>query len=83
MVVTSPSLKREVEELIADQIRLFKQPVSLDDRDLLEYHLRHCFIMTLYRELDHGKATAFEPKPQLRMRVPMPPVVSREFASRQ
>jgi len=83
MTATSPSLKREVEELIADQVRLFKQPVSLDDRDLLEYHLRHYFIMTLYRELDRGKATAIDTKPQLRMKVPMPPVVSREFASRQ
>jgi|HubBroStandDraft_2_1064218.scaffolds.fasta_scaffold614946_2 hypothetical protein len=67
MVATSPSLKREVEELIADQVRLFKQPVSLDERDLLEYHLRHYFIMTLYRELDRGKAV--ESRPRIPMKV--------------
>jgi hypothetical protein len=83
MAATSPSPKREVEELIADQIRLFKQPVSLDDRDLLEYHLRHYFIMTLCRELDRGKGSAAESTSQLRMKVSMPPVATRELASSQ
>ena len=41
MAATSPSPMREVEQLIADQVRLFKQSVRLEGRDLLEYRLRH------------------------------------------
>lgn len=80
MVATSPSPMREVEQLIAEQIRLFKQSVSLDDRDLLEYHLRHYFIMTLYREMDRDKAISLEPKPHLSMKIAVPAAENRELA---
>jgi hypothetical protein len=51
-MATSSSLKHEVSDLVLEQIFAFKQPVDIDDRLLLEYHLRHQRIMTLYRELD-------------------------------
>ena len=48
MAATSHSLKSEVEELFLEQIHAFKQSAAMDDRDLLEYHLRHYQIMSLY-----------------------------------
>jgi hypothetical protein len=50
--MTSPSLRREVNDLVLEQVYAFKEPTDIDDRHLLEYHLRHLRIMTLYRELD-------------------------------
>jgi hypothetical protein len=47
MGATSFSPKYEVEELVDDQIRTFKQAANLEDWDLLEYHLRHYRIMPL------------------------------------
>ena|ERR1035438_774125 len=52
MTAISPSLNHEVSDLVLEQIHLFKQPFDLSDSELLEYHLRHLQIMTLYRELD-------------------------------
>ena len=54
MAGTSLSPKSEVEKLIADQIRAFKETANMDERDLFEYHLRHLQIMTLCRELDRN-----------------------------
>jgi hypothetical protein len=39
-------LKREVNDLVLEQIFVFKEPTDLTDRQLLEYHLRHLRIMT-------------------------------------
>jgi hypothetical protein len=52
MAATNPSLEREVEELVLEQIHLFKQSAALDDFDIFEYHLRHYQIMVLYGRLD-------------------------------
>src|SRR5215469_16875368 len=52
MAATSHSLKSEVEELVLEQIHVFKQSAAMDDGDLLEYHLRHYQIMSLYGQLD-------------------------------
>ena len=51
-MVTTLSIKREVNDLVLEQIYAFKEPTDIDDQQLLEYHLRHLRIMTLYRELD-------------------------------
>lgn len=84
MAATSPSPMREVEQLIADQVRLFKQSVRLEGRDLLEYHLRHYRIMTLYREMDRDKAMSIEPKPHLSMKLALLAEANRELvANRQ
>jgi hypothetical protein len=51
---------------------------------LLEYHLRHYFIMTLYRELDRHKEIPVEPKPHQRMRRSLLASADRELvANRQ
>ena len=52
MTATSQILKREVSDLMLEQIFVFKEPTGLSDRQLLEYHLRHLRIMTLCHELD-------------------------------
>jgi hypothetical protein len=52
MTVTSQVLKREMDDLVLEQVIVFKEATDLRDRQLLEYHLRHFRIMTLYRELD-------------------------------
>jgi len=44
--------KREAEELISQQIQAFKNAATMEDGDILEYHLRHFRIMVLYREMD-------------------------------
>ena len=49
---SSHSLQREVKNLVLEQICAFKERPDLDDRLLLEYHLRHLQIMSLYRDLD-------------------------------
>jgi len=62
MTATSHSLKREVNDLVLEQVHALKQPVKIDDRELLEYHLRHLQIMMLYRELD-GHPEEWHPSP--------------------
>jgi len=52
MIATSHSLLREVDNLVLEQIHLLKEPISLTDPQIFEYHLRHQQIMQLYRELD-------------------------------
>ncbi len=52
MTATSPGLKREVNDLVLEQIRAFKRSSTITDSELLEYHLRHLQIMILYRRLD-------------------------------
>ena len=52
MAATSPSLKRELEELVLEQIHTLKQQAKMTDRDILEYHLRHYRIMVIYWQLD-------------------------------
>jgi hypothetical protein len=52
MAATSPSLKSEVEELVLEQIRAFKQSAAMYDLDIFEYHLRYYQIMVLYGQLD-------------------------------
>lgn len=54
MAATSLSLEREIDDLVLEQIRTFKQPGQMSDPEILEYHLRHCQISALYRELDRG-----------------------------
>ena len=60
-MATSPSLKREVNDLVLEQIHAFKQPADITDSQLLEYHLRHLQIMTLYRQLDRVAKTGDGP----------------------
>lgn len=52
MAATSLGLEREIDDLVLEQIRTFKQPERMSDPEILEYHLRHCQIRALYRELD-------------------------------
>ena len=52
MTASSHTLTREVADLVLEQIFAFKAPIELNDRELLEYHLRHLRILTLYHELD-------------------------------
>ena len=52
MTTSSHALTREVNDLVLEQIFTFKQSVEPDDRQLLEYHLRHLLIVSLYRQLD-------------------------------
>jgi hypothetical protein len=52
MTASSHALTREVNDLVLEHIFTFKQSVELDDRQLLEYHLRHLLILSLYRQLD-------------------------------
>jgi len=61
MMATSPSLKREVNDLVLEQIHAFKQPADITDSQLLEYHLRHLQIMTLYRQPDRVAKTGDGP----------------------
>lgn len=52
MPATSPGLKQEVDQLVLQQIEAFKQSASMNDRDILELHLRFYLIRTLFREMD-------------------------------
>jgi len=54
MVIPQAKQKDEVNDLVLEQIYLLKQPANLTDSELLEYHLRHLQIMTLYRKLDQA-----------------------------
>jgi len=46
------TLKREVEEVIIEQIEVFRQLGKLNGGELFEYHLRHFKIMELYLKID-------------------------------
>jgi hypothetical protein len=46
----APSPEQEVEQLVLEQIRIFKQTEHMSDSDIVEYHLRHYRILFLYRE---------------------------------
>lgn len=52
MAATSYSLKRELEELVLEQIHTMKQQATMTERDIFEYHLRHYRIMVIYWQLD-------------------------------
>ena len=52
MNAANPIHIREVNDLILEQILVFKQPTRITDPELLEYYLRHLRIMALYREQD-------------------------------
>jgi len=52
---TGPKLKRELDQLVCEQIEAFKESRSMDDRDLLEFHLRSCRIRAILRELDRHR----------------------------
>jgi hypothetical protein len=55
MTVTNKTLKREVEDLILEQIYVLKQAAAMTDRDIFDFHLRHYEIVMLFRRMDHGK----------------------------
>ncbi len=48
----APSLEQEIEHLVLEQIRTFKQSAKMDTAEIFEYHLRHYQIMLLYMEKD-------------------------------
>jgi len=52
MAAINPSHKRELDELVSQQIQAFKNDGTMDDSDVFEYRLRHSRIMALYREMD-------------------------------
>jgi hypothetical protein len=37
----SPSLAQQIDELVIKQIRTFKESATMDDEEILEYHLPH------------------------------------------
>jgi len=47
----APSPEQEIEQLVQEQIRVFTHPKKLDDRDILEFHLRHYRIRQLRQEV--------------------------------
>jgi hypothetical protein len=47
--VTNHSSKRELEDLILEQIYVLKQAAVMTDCDIFEFHLRHYQIMMLFR----------------------------------
>jgi hypothetical protein len=53
-MATPPRPKDQINDLVLEQIYLFKQPTNMTDSQLFEYHLRHLQIMTLYRKLDRA-----------------------------
>jgi hypothetical protein len=57
MAAIKPSHHHELEELVSQQIQVFKNVATMDARDIFEYHLRHFRIMTLYREVDRISRT--------------------------
>jgi hypothetical protein len=50
--MTAPSPEEEVVQLVLEQIEMFKRHKKMDDRDVLECHLRHYRIMALYWEIE-------------------------------
>jgi len=55
MAEASLSSKREVDELVFEQISAFKHSTSMSTQHMLELHLRHLQIMELYRRLPRGE----------------------------
>jgi len=55
MAEASLSSKRDVDELVLEQISVFKHSTSMSTQDILEFHLRHLQIMELYRRLPGGE----------------------------
>ena len=55
MAEASLSSKRDVDELVLEQISVFKHSTSMSTQDILEFHLRHLQIMELYRWLPGGE----------------------------
>ena len=56
-----PSLEQEVEQLVAEQIRIFKETEHMSDSDIVEYHLRHYRILLLYRERERMATAKDDP----------------------
>ena len=52
MPATNLQLQQELEELVQQQIQAFKARKLLSERDILEFHLRHYRIRTLFEEMD-------------------------------
>jgi len=52
--VTKHCLKRELEDLILEQIYVLKQTAIMTDLDIFEFHLRHYQIMVLFKRLDRS-----------------------------
>lgn len=48
----NPQLKRELDELVQQQIQAFKESKVMSDRDILEFYLRSYRIRTLFEEMD-------------------------------
>ena len=59
MTHPASAIKREVCELVGQQIETLRQPTSLTTSDLGDYHVRSERITTLYRELDQMVRTSF------------------------
>lgn len=59
MTHPASAIRREVCELVDQQIETLRQPTSLTTSDLGEYHVRSEKITTLYRELDQMVRTSF------------------------
>jgi hypothetical protein len=57
MSAANPTHLREVNDLILEQILVFKQPTRITDPQLLEYYLRHLRLMALYREQDRARTS--------------------------
>ena len=55
------SLKREIDDLVLEQIHVFKQFSRLSDGEILEYNLRNQHIVWLYRKLDESAKGWFVP----------------------
>jgi hypothetical protein len=55
------SLNREIDNLVLEQIHVFKQFSRLSDGEILEYNLRHQHIVWLYRKLDESAKGWFVP----------------------
>ncbi len=54
----APSLEQKIEQLVVEQIHMFKQPAKMDNEEIFEYHLRHYQIMLLYGEMDRSKSSS-------------------------
>ena len=57
------SRREQIEDLIVEQIRIFKQPAKMCEADLFEFHLRHYEINVLYREIAQSRSAIPETEP--------------------
>jgi hypothetical protein len=57
-LMPAPSLEQKIEQLVVEQIHMFKQPAKMDSGEIFEYHLRHYQIMLLYGEMDRSKSSS-------------------------